>query len=275
MTDDTTTTEAETEEVPEPRDEAREELLAKLQEALGDSLLDSHIVVDRDIWIRVTPEAWQNTARVLREQFGARYFGFLSAIDWMPSPYGRSHDSAVDNELLPPKEDELLPDAPAEPDTEATGDAAVTDGDADASEDESSIEAPAGTGEAKYETGFAGGETRFQVFARVASVGEPNNHWGITVKADVPEDTLTVDSWTSVYAGADWHEREAWEMFGINFEGHPGLRNMYLPSGFKGNPLRKDFPLVSRQIKPWPGIVDIEQMPETEEEDAPSEGSEA
>lgn len=271
MTDDATTTEAETEEVPEPRDEAREELLAKLQEALGDSLLDSHILVDRDIWIRVTPEAWQNTARVLREQFGARYFGFLSVIDWMPSPYGRSHDSAIDNELSPPEEDELLPDTTAAPDSEVPDDAAVADTDADTA----ATATDAAGSEPKYETGYAGGETRFQVFARVASIGEPNNHWGITIKADVPEDTLTVDSWTSVYAGADWHEREAWEMFGLNFEGHPGLRNMYLPSGFKGNPLRKDFPLVSRQIKPWPGIVDIEQMPETEEEDAPSEGSEA
>lgn len=266
MSDDTTTTPTE-EEVPEPRDEAREELLARLQAILGDALVDHHIVVDRDLWIRVKPEAWVQTARVLREQFDARYFGFLSLIDWMPSPYGRSHDSEIDNELLPPEpEPDVTPAADAEP-ADAT-DTVSTDAE---STDDAATDTPATPA---YETGFAGGTTRFQMIARVASIGEPNNHWGITIKADVPEDTLTMESWTSVYAGADWHEREAWEMFGINFEGHPGLRHMYLPSGFKGNPLRKDFPLVSRQIKPWPGIVDIEQMPEVEE-DAPAEGSEA
>jgi len=64
-----------------------------------------------------------------------------------------------------------------------------------------------------------------------------------------------------VYAGANWHERECWEMYGISFEGHPGLRHIYLPAGFEGNPLRKDYPLLARRLKPWPGIVDVEQMP--------------
>ena len=50
-------------------------------------------------------------------------------------------------------------------------------------------------------------------------------------------------------------------MFGIGFNGHPDLRNMYLPTGFEGYPLRKDFPLLARMVKPWPGIVDVEPMP--------------
>ena len=50
-----------------------------------------------------------------------------------------------------------------------------------------------------------------------------------------------------MYAGADWHEREAWEMFGVTFVGHPGLRHMYLPRDFEGHPLRKDFPLLARR----------------------------
>ena len=53
-------------------------------------------------------------------------------------------------------------------------------------------------------------------------------------------------------------------MFGISFAGHPDLRNMYLPTEFEGHPLRKDFPLLSRMIKPWPGIVDVEPMPAEE-----------
>ena len=78
------------------------------------------------------------------------------------------------------------------------------------------------------ETGYAGGDTRFQMLARVFDVRQ--RHVGVTLKADVPDDTMTMDSWVRVYAGADWHERETWEMYGINFEGHPGLRHIYLPT---------------------------------------------
>jgi len=113
--------------------------------------------------------------------------------------------------------------------------------------------------------GYAGGETRFQVLSRVVS---PHRHVGITLKVDIPDDSLTIESWSSVYAGANWHERETWEMFGINFAGHPQLTHLYLPSGFEGHPLRKDFPLLARIVKPWPGIVDVEPMPAAFEGDA-------
>ena len=106
--------------------------------------------------------------------------------------------------------------------------------------------------------GYAGGDTRMQVFARVTNIKE---HFGVTIKADVPDDDLVVDSWITVYAGANWHEREAHEMFGIDFAGHNDLRNMYLPMEFEGHPLRKDFPLLARIVKPWPGIVDVEPLP--------------
>ena len=108
------------------------------------------------------------------------------------------------------------------------------------------------------EQGHAGGETRFQVVMRLYSVTE---HMGITIKADLPDSDLSIDTLIGVYSGANWHEREAWEMFGIHFNGHPDLRNIYLPGGFEGNPLRKDFPLLARRVKPWPGIVDVELFP--------------
>ena len=87
----------------------------------------------------------------------------------------------------------------------------------------------------------------------------------------MPDDDAVVDSWITVYAGANWHEREAHEMFGIDFVGHPYLRKLYLPGAFEGFPLRKDFPLLAREVKPWPGLVDVEPMPGVEEADEPAE----
>jgi NADH-quinone oxidoreductase subunit C len=106
--------------------------------------------------------------------------------------------------------------------------------------------------------GLAGSAGRFQVFAHVESTSE---HYGITLKVDVDEAEPRVASWVSVYPGADWHERETWEMYGVIFEGHPALRHLYLPGEFEGHPLRKDFPLLARVVKPWPGLVDVEPMP--------------
>ena len=64
---------------------------------------------------------------------------------------------------------------------------------------------------------------------------------------------------TGVYMGASWHERETWEMFGIHFDGHPRLVNLYLPEDFDGNPGLRSFKLPSRLIKDWPGAKDPEE----------------
>jgi NADH-quinone oxidoreductase subunit C len=59
-------------------------------------------------------------------------------------------------------------------------------------------------------------------------------------------------------------------MYGFDFVGHPNLVHLYLPGEFEGFPLRKDFPLLAREVKPWPGLVDVEPMPEAPEApDAP------
>jgi NADH-quinone oxidoreductase subunit C len=111
--------------------------------------------------------------------------------------------------------------------------------------------------------GVAGAEGRFQVFGHVQST---SRHWGLTLKTDVTDDAPVVESWVPVYPGADWHERECWEMYGFDFVGHPKIRHLYLPGEFEGHPLRKDFALMAREVKPWPGLVDVEPMPDEDSE---------
>jgi len=226
--DTETAEEASAEAEPTETDERREALLAELTEHLGDAVLGSHIAPGRQLWMRVEASAWQSTFRHLRDDHGFRFFDFLSAIDWMPSPYGRYEDATVD-----------LAGGPVGP------------GPSDA--------------EGGYATGVAGGDTRFQVIARVGRLSDGD--LAVIVKADVPpadgdpDRPGSVDSIAGIYAGADWHEREAHEMFGIGFTGHRYLEHIYLPTGFEGHPLRKDYPLLARTVKPWPGIVDVEPMP--------------
>jgi NADH-quinone oxidoreductase subunit C len=136
-------------------------------------------------------------------------------------------------------------------------------------EDSGDTSSPVQPQEVTY--GAAGSEGRFQVFAHVQST---SRHWGLTLKVDIDEEGLLAESWVPVYPGADWHERECWEMYGFSFDGHPGLRHLYLPSQFEGHPLRKDFALLARVVKPWPGLVDVEPMPGDDSEaegEAPAE----
>jgi len=74
----------------------------------------------------------------------------------------------------------------------------------------------------------------------------------VVLRTLVPREQPRVHSLTGVYAGAAWHERETHEMFGVEFVGGPS-EPLLLPDGFEGHPLRKDFYLVSRVVKDWPG----------------------
>lgn len=68
----------------------------------------------------------------------------------------------------------------------------------------------------------------------------------LTVRVMLDEPDLEVESVTSLWRGADWLEREVWDMFGIWFAGHPDLRRILLPEEFAAHPLRKDYPLQGR-----------------------------
>ncbi len=79
---------------------------------------------------------------------------------------------------------------------------------------------------------------------------------GVTLRTLVPggREKPRVPTLTGVYRGANWHERETYDMFGIEFDGHPGLLPRILTvENFEGWPLRKEFQLASRNVKPWPG----------------------
>ncbi|WP_028747942.1 NADH-quinone oxidoreductase subunit C [Rhizobium mesoamericanum] len=68
------------------------------------------------------------------------------------------------------------------------------------------------------------------------------NRWRVRIKCWL-DDPPVVPSVTGVWRTANWHEREAWDMYGIRFDGHPDLRRIYMWEGFEGFPQRKDFPL--------------------------------
>ncbi|WP_405902963.1 NADH-quinone oxidoreductase subunit C [Streptomyces sp. NBC_00656] len=97
--------------------------------------------------------------------------------------------------------------------------------------------------------------TGFRVCAHVAAL--PDAGGGsvrrLLVRTTVPHEAAVLPTAIGVYAGADWHERETHEMFGIGFDGHPHLVPLLLPEGFEGHPLRKDFVLAARVAKAWPG----------------------
>ncbi len=63
----------------------------------------------------------------------------------------------------------------------------------------------------------------------------------------VAESVAEVDSLTDLWPGANWLEREVWDMFGIDFRGHPDLKRILMYEGFEGHPLRKDYPVNKRQ----------------------------
>jgi len=82
-------------------------------------------------------------------------------------------------------------------------------------------------------------EKRFDVVYHLLS---PRQNTRIRVKVETDEET-PVPSAFSVYPGADWYERETYDLYGVLFSGHPDLRRLLTDYGFEGHPLRKDFPL--------------------------------
>ncbi len=90
----------------------------------------------------------------------------------------------------------------------------------------------------------------FEVILHVYSVRRQHH---VNLKTLVPRDNPRLATLREIWLGADWCERETWELFGIDFDGHPNLVKLLLPVEFEGFPLRKDFLLMTREAKEWPG----------------------
>ncbi|MGH9124219.1 MAG: NADH-quinone oxidoreductase subunit C [Acidimicrobiales bacterium] len=252
-----------TEETATAVDGLRQPILDLLAKELGGDVVASELLAGDDLWVRVNRSAWRRAFELCRDRLGLTYFCFLSGIDWQPNPdllgekewEPAAEVAAIEAEGL--GEESRVEEARAEleagtAEAEASGaEVAVVDAEDMAGD----VPAPEGQ---RYATGVAGGSSRFQVFARLYDVVK---HVGVTLKADLDDADPRVESVVSLFRGADWHEREAWEMYGFVFDGHPGLRHLYLPGEFEGHPLRKDFPLLARLVKPWPGLVDVEPIP--------------
>jgi len=86
--------------------------------------------------------------------------------------------------------------------------------------------------------------TRKNRFTVVYHIFSLKNNFRLKIKADIDESDCSIDSVTSVWRAANWHERECYDMYGIIFKNHPDLRRMYMPEDFEYHPLRKDFPLM-------------------------------
>ncbi|MFQ5722021.1 MAG: NADH-quinone oxidoreductase subunit C [Candidatus Aminicenantales bacterium] len=91
---------------------------------------------------------------------------------------------------------------------------------------------------------YMGQKERFQMVYHLFSI---ENNLRLRLKAPLPEKDPTISSLTSFWKNANWLEREIYDMFGVQFKGHPDLRRIFMYDGFEGYPLRKDYPLKKRQ----------------------------
>jgi NADH-quinone oxidoreductase subunit C len=106
-----------------------------------------------------------------------------------------------------------------------------------------------------------GTDDGFEVVTHLFSL---THHHNVRVKVKLPHEDPVCPTVSDLFPTSDWHERETREMFGIRFEGHPMPVKLLLSEPFEGEPLRKDFPLMSREAKPWPGAVEGEDLEDEE-----------
>jgi len=90
---------------------------------------------------------------------------------------------------------------------------------------------------------------RLEVVYNLYSI--PLRH-SIRIRAQVPENDASIDTSTDLWCGANWHERECYDLMGISFNDHPNMSRVLLPDDWSGHPLRKEYPLKGREE--WSGL---------------------
>lgn len=98
---------------------------------------------------------------------------------------------------------------------------------------------------------------RFEVVYNLYSI--PHRH-AIRIRTQIPEENPCIESVTSLWVGADWMERECFDLVGISFTNHPDLRRVLLPDDWPGHPLQKEYPL--KGAEEWPGMIDLQKRVE-------------
>jgi len=88
-------------------------------------------------------------------------------------------------------------------------------------------------------------EPRFDVVYHLHS---PERNERLRLKCRLPGADPEIDSVTAVWRGANWYERETFDLFGIRFRNHPNLRRIMLPENWEGHPLRKDYPVTGDRV---------------------------
>lgn len=91
--------------------------------------------------------------------------------------------------------------------------------------------------------GYTSDQPRFNVVYNLFSTVTKHRIRLRSAPVDIGTNLPEIDSVTGVWCGANWHERECYDMFGIIFKGHPDLRRILMPFDWEGHPLRKDFPV--------------------------------
>jgi NADH-quinone oxidoreductase subunit C len=187
------------------------ELLTRLQERFGDTLKASVVAVG-EVTVEIAPEDVLETCTALRDEQPFRFEQLIDVcgIDYLA--YGK--DEWVTEE------------------SSATGFSrgveVNTAGRLPGLEEELSVETP----------------QKDRRFAAVYHLLSVSNNQRLRVKVFAPDDQLPViPSVIDIWNGANWFEREAFDLYGIMFEGHPDLRRILTDYGFIGHPFRKDFPL--------------------------------
>ncbi|MGH8085903.1 MAG: NADH-quinone oxidoreductase subunit C [Lysobacter sp.] len=162
-----------------------------------------------EVTLDVAPAEWQSVALALRDEFGFEQLVDVSGVDYLS--YGSDEwDTEVSSEGFSRG-------------VEGKGMGRFVWG-----------ESPNGAADAP--------ERRFAAVAHLLSC---QNNLRVRLRTFAADDALpVVDSLTSIWPGANWFEREAFDLYGIIFEGHPDLRRILTDYGFVGHPFRKDFPLI-------------------------------